>query len=126
MSKGLNPRVIINNENWDILPNSLKFTYGFGEIKSEPVSFGEVIKHIDTQDLTTKISKISFDVKTTYETIAAIKVLKANFNNNTCQISDEDGNFSANYRQAKIMNEPDFETGSDGKVTIELSALPVV
>jgi len=126
MAKGLNLRVIINNSNWDIIPNSLKLSYGFGEIKSEVVAFGEVVKHVDTKDLSTQIAKLSFDVKTTAENIDNFKTLKTNFNNNTAQVSDEDGLFSANLRQAKIMNDPEIETGADGKFTIELSALPIV
>jgi len=126
MPVGINPRVSINNTNIRFLPNTFKFKKGYGEIKTEVVAFGEKTQQVDTLDLTTKISGCSFDLKTTVENIRLIDGWKNNFNNNAIEVSNESGSLTLNFRQAKVMNEMDFETGSEGKITVEFSALPLV
>ena len=127
MGVGLNLRLSINNTNVKYLPNTLKVKRGYGEIKSEVIAFGENdIDQVDTIDLTTKVGGVSFDLKTTKEAIELLDGRKTNFNNNAIELSNESGSITINLRQAKVMNEPDIETGAEGKFTVEFDALPTV
>ncbi len=111
--------LLINNETQEYFPNSLKFDMGSPERKVDPqVIGGGRVVNVATEDYSTAKGKVMFDLKTTSENEEAISGWVSNFDQNLIKVTSNDG-VSRIFENATIINKPEFDTGSDGIISIE-------
>jgi hypothetical protein len=121
--------LMVNNEVWAIVPNTLVFTEGQGEqqIKAASVGGGKV-EQVFSNDLETAFSMVKVDLHTTTENIQYSKLAKANGNRNVVQIfgQTQDGKLTRTFTQASIVGDPEKALGTDGTISLEFKANPAI
>lgn len=109
----------INNEIVPYMSNSLKFVPGKPERKVDPQVVGDGnVENVATEDFSTAKSKVVFDLKTTIENETLYNAWHDLFDANLIKIISKDGT-SRIYENCTIINQPEFDTGSDGVASIE-------
>jgi len=119
-----NGSVIVNNVPVAIMPNSLKIVDGSGEIKVRAMSAGGgAIETVHTEDVESKIGKISFELAVTDENRAISRLWKANIGSNVIVVVQEGLNPIV-LQTASMVNDPEWEATADGKASIEFQGNP--
>lgn len=118
------PTVVINNEVWEIIPNSFMYTEGFGEQNIKTLSGGGgTVSVVYVDDVTTHFSDVKFEVLATDQSIPdKLRVLKANSNQNT--ISATTGSFSRVFQNAILTSNYEVNLGADKTIAIEFKSSP--
>ena len=114
--------VLVNDEVVMIVPNSLKFTEGFGEQSIRAASVGGgAVEQIYSRDVETALSKIMFDIHTTPANVKLQRSWKAKANANVVQIagSTTEGDVTRTFTQAAMTGDPEIEIGTEGVINIE-------
>jgi hypothetical protein len=114
--------VIVNNETVGIIPNSLKWTEGFGEQAVRAVSIGGgKTEQVFANDLESNYSKVSFDLPSTVQNIELARGWKTNTNANTVSVMAEnaDGPVVRTFTQAALTADYEVEIGVDSNIPIE-------
>lgn len=117
--------VLVNNEAIGIVPNSLKFTEGFGERKKRTVSVGDgKTEQIYARDNETRKGRVMFELPTTIDNIALARAWAANDDRNVVQIAGQtvDGELTRTYTQAAVINDYEVEVGTETNISIEIEA----
>lgn len=112
-------RLTINNEIVPFMANSLTAPEGFGEnqVHVQEMGGGEV-DIVVTTDLSTKIGKVTFDLKSTVENKERLRAWKANFDQNLIKITDRFGNTDV-FERMTVTNDPEWALSADGVASIE-------
>ncbi len=114
--------VLVNDEVVAIVPNSLKYTEGFGEqtVRAASVGGGSV-EQVYSRDLETALSKVMFDIHTTPANVKLARSWKANGNQNVVQIAGKtpEASMTRTFTQAAMVGDPEIEIGSEGVINIE-------
>lgn len=112
------PSVIINNLPIAILPNTLKYTEGFGEqsVRTQSAGGGSV-EVVWSDNAESKMSTVSFDVINTNGNIALIRRWKANTNQNAISVVAQ--GFSRSFSNMALTNDFEVELSADGKISLE-------
>lgn len=121
------PILLINDQPVLVEPNSVKATLGFGETKTSSCSRGGGnVVTVVSEDVTTKVGKLKFEMPNTVGNITAGKGWKQNTGSNFIELSGSAGGktFTAYIQTASVDNDPEFEFGVDGKTSIEMSGAP--
>lgn len=117
--------VLVNNEVVTVVPNSVKFTEGFGEqqVRAGSVGGGGV-EQIYSQDVESALGKVMFDIHTTPENVRLQRSWQSNQNRNVVQIAGttDEGDVTRTYTQAAMVNDPEIEIGTEGVISIEFMA----
>jgi len=114
--------VLVNDEVVAIVPNSLKFTEGFGEQTVRAASVGGgAVEQIYSRDVETALSKVMFDLHTTPANVKLQRAWKANANQNVVQIAGKttEGDMTRTFTQAAMTGDPEIEIGTEGVINIE-------
>lgn len=114
--------ILVNDEVVTVVPNSVKFTEGFGEQQIRAGSSGGgSVEQIFSQDVESALGKVMFDIHTTPSNVALQRSWQANLNNNVVQIagSTNEGDVTRTYAQAAMVNDPEIEIGSEGNISCE-------
>lgn len=120
-----NPAVLVNNKAILIVPNSFKYTEGFGEQKVEPQSGGGgYIQNVYGKDVSTALSMCSFTVANTEQNIEDAKQWKLNENSNTIIVTCND--FTRTFTFACLINNYEVGMGSDTNIDLEWTCNPAV
>jgi hypothetical protein len=117
--------VVANNELVGIVPNSLKYTEGFGEQSVRAASIGGGrVEQVYARNVESAFSKLMFDLPTTPENIVLARRWKANGNLNVFQIagSTPEGDVTKTFTQAAVTNDYEVEIGSEGNISIEIAS----
>jgi len=117
--------LLANNEVVGIVPNSLKYTEGFGEQKVRSTSIGGgKVEQIYARDLESALSKLMFDLPTTPENVALAREWKANGNLNVFQIAGftAEGEVTRTFGQAAVVNDYEVEIGADTNISVEVQS----
>ena len=120
------PYVIVNNTQYAIVPNTLKFTEGFGEFKQRGSSVGagqtEVVFSENAEE---KMSKVMFELYPTAENIKSAREWKSNLNDNVVELAGDSGdNFSKSVTSAAVVNDYEVAIGADTTIPIEFVGDP--
>ncbi len=114
--------VLVNDEVVAIVPNSLKFTEGFGEqnVRAASVGGGSV-EQVYSRDLETALSQIMFDLHTTPANVKLARSWKSNANQNVVQIAGKtaEADMTRVFTQAAMTGDPEIEIGTEGVINIE-------
>ncbi len=115
--------VIINNDSIPIVPNTLKYTEGFGEYKTRAASGGGgQTETVFSENAELKISKVMFELYPTPENIKLLRAWKANLNNNVIEIQAE--GFNRVFTNSSLANEYEVEVGADTTTATEWESDP--
>jgi hypothetical protein len=116
----------INNEVVAYEPNSLMAVSGKGERTVSPQVVGNgATENVVAENVETKKGKVSFDVRSTIENKILVRRFQSNFDTNVIRLVYSDGTSSV-FQQAVVINDPEFDLGSDGVAKIEFESLPEV
>jgi hypothetical protein len=114
----------INNDPVLVVANSVKTKKGRGTVKVENMTRGngssEIVTSVDTS---TKIGMVKFDIPATIEGFKQLDAWHLNKGKNVCRVTFvADGKQIVEYYPTmSVTNDPDKETGVDGKVSVEMS-----
>jgi len=121
--KIVDPQVVINNDAVKVVPNSVSYTEGFGEQKSEVQSAGGgVTEKVDSQNVETALSTVKMSFFPTLANIELARSLKAG-EAAVIAITDGEG-FSRTFICATLNNDPDINLGSDEQIDLEFMTQP--
>lgn len=121
--------VLINNQPFAIVPNTLVFTEGQGEqtIKAASIGGGQV-EQIFANDIETNFSMVKFELYATHDSIEDTKSIKSNQNNNVVQIlgNTPEGTITRTFTQAALLNDPEKALGTDTTIPVEFKSNPAI
>lgn len=122
-----NPTVQVNDQTISIIPNSLTFKRGVGDINVRAQSAGgDSIEAVITENAETKIGMVKFTLSVTDVNMAYVQTWHDNkFNGgNTIRISARTTETPLSFTNMNITSEPEFSVGADGSVEIEFEGEP--
>ncbi len=114
--------MLVNDEVVAIVPNSLKFTEGFGEQTVRAASAGgNSTEQVFSQDIEGALGKVMFDIHTTPANVALQRSWQANLNRNVVVVagSTDEGSVERAFTQCAMVNDPEIEVGAEGVINIE-------
>lgn len=115
-----------NNEVITYMPNSLIYDIGSPERIVAPQVVGNgAVENVTTEDFSTSKGKITFDLKTTSENEEVVQTWIDNVDSNVFRIVSSDDK-SRNFQGAVVINKPEFDTGADGVISIEIESARAV
>ncbi len=123
------PQININNVNIRIVPNSLRYDGGEGEVNVRAASGGgNQIESVHTSNAETKIGKVMFDVFLDTELDGFIAQWKENIGINSISFSESfnDGTSVTNsFDRMSLINNVERNASADGVTSLEFSGDPM-
>ena len=117
--------VLVNDEVVAIVPNTLKFTEGFGEQTVRAASVGGgAVEQVFSKDVESALSKVMFDIHTTPDNVKLARTWKSNKNQNVVAIAGKtaEADLTRTFTQAAMVNDPEIEISSEGVINVEFSS----
>lgn len=116
-------QLIINNVVVPYVPNSVKYTEGFGEYNQRAaVSGNATTETVFSQNAEQKLSMINFEIFPTADAIALARSWKANRSNNVVEYVAE--GMQRTITSAAIVNDFEVEIGADTTISLEWKGDP--
>ena len=123
------PGVIVNNEPWAIVPNSLKYDKGEGEINVRTASSGGgSVESVHSENAETKIGWCSFDVFLKAGTDAKITTVKGNVGANSVEIiqrSPSGSSITLSLNNASCTDAVERDATADGVTSLMFKGDPM-
>lgn len=117
------PTVIVNNETMSIVPNSLTYNGGEGEIMVRAASAGGgSTTSVHSQNAETQISNVKFDVYPKPETDSYIATWKENVGANSIQIIQRvvgGDSITLSFDNMSLINSVERAASADGVTSLE-------
>jgi hypothetical protein len=108
------------------VPNTLTSVNGRGERKIMTLTGGGAsLKHVFSEDITTRMGKISFQVVSTAFDIQNVNAWQDNGFRNVVVLSDAETGYSLTMQKATIVNDPEFSYSADGVISVEFQGTPL-
>jgi len=130
MAVGLsNPQVTVNNQPLDIVPNTLTYDAGEGEINVRAASGGGGrATTVHTVNAETKMSKVTFEVYLTPEVDGLISEWKLAINANAISFSERvaGNSVTRTFPNCSLINAVERSASADGTVSLEFSGDPMI
>jgi hypothetical protein len=124
------PTIIVNGDKYKIIPNSLKYQGGEGEINVRAASGGgQDVESVHTVNVEDKISMVSFDMFVTTDTDKNIAEWKNNVGANVIefvQVLPNRNSIERAFPSMSLTNHPEREASADGAVTVEFKGDPML
>jgi len=125
------PSVVVNNEPVGIVPGTVKFTEGLGEQMMRAQSTGNGnVDQIFSQDVTTNVSMVSFELYNDIDSIELARVWKTNLNANVITVTGTDPTsgktITRTFSKAALLSDYEVELGSESTFTVDFKSLPAV
>lgn len=117
-----NPSVQINDETIAIVPNSLTYKRGAGDVSVRAQSAGgDSVEAVVTENAETKISMVKFNMYLTDTNREAIRGWQNNrFNGgNTIRFSERGSTEPLSFTGMNVTTDPEYSIGADGSVEVE-------
>lgn len=120
------PQIRINNETFAVVPNSIKVDLGLGDSKVMMQSAGNgSVSQVYSEDVTTKVGKVTLSVYATGAQVTAIKSLKANKNTNYISITDAGSELTLIMKNAALVKTPEINFSAEGQIELEFEGNPI-
>lgn len=123
-------RLVINNNDVPLMPNSFAYTEGLGEQETKSVSSGDdgEVEQLYVDNVEGKFSMFKFDLPVTIDTIKMARSWKNNRNRNTARVvsGNDEGDFSRTFTQASLNIDYELGFGADTSISIEFKSNPAV
>lgn len=118
------PTILVNNVPFKIVPNSVVFKDGYGEINVRSATTGGgTSQTVHTENAENRVSMVKFEAYITDEIRAAIPIWKRNVAGNFVSGIDRN-NLPFSCPGASMTNDPEFNPTADGTVEIEFMGDP--
>lgn len=119
-----NPAVEIGNQAIGIVPNSLSYKTGAGDIVIRAQSSGgNGIEIIKTENAETKKSMVKFALYNTKTNTDLIRDWQDSVSGEGISLSE--GSFSMAFRSMFVMTDPEVNLGAEGNIEVLFEGLPV-
>lgn len=120
------PTVTVDNVTVFIIPNSFKYTEGFGEqtVRAQSAGGGSV-RIVSSDNAEMKISDPKWSMLNTNENIDIIRAWKAKGSNIAISATDKDG-FTRTFNNATLVNNYEVNLAADGTIDLEWKSEPAV
>jgi len=120
MSNALNNvNVIVDGEPIAVQPNSVKYNDGDGEVTLRSQTTGSTVEVVRSVNAETKIGMAGFILLSTDENAALLRKWRRDENAHTVELSQDGTDFQRAFRNMRISNNPDVETGHDSSFDVE-------
>jgi hypothetical protein len=123
------PQVTVNNVTYAIVPNSLKYDGGEGEVNVRAASAGgNSVESVHTSNAETKISKVMFDVYLDQDLDGFIAQWKEAIGQNSISFAERFENGSAvvrSFDRMSLINPVERNASADGVTSLEWSGDPM-
>lgn len=120
-----NPSLLINNLPIAILPNTAKYTEGLGEQTVEVQSAGgNSIFAVYAEDVSSRMSTVSFDLANTEFHIELVRQWKSNGNANVVIINGD--TLSRTFTSMSLTSDYEVGLGADSNISIEFKGNPAI
>jgi hypothetical protein len=123
------PQVSVNNVNIRIVPNSLRYDGGEGEVNVRAASGGgNNIESVHTSNAETKIGKVMFDVYLDTELDSFIAQWKEDIGVNSISFSERFNDGTAvtrSFDRMSLMNAVERNASADGVTSLEFEGDPM-
>jgi hypothetical protein len=119
------PAISVNTIPIFIIPNSFKYTNGYGEVKVRSASGGGgASKSVHSENAEKKIGKMSFEMYNTVDALAYLPLWKLNTGSNML------GGIQkyvppVSMSNASLINDPEIDASADGKLKCEFEGDPI-
>lgn len=116
--KLVNPALIIDNLVVAYVPNSIRYTEGFGEQQFRTqTGGGGTVQQIIIDDLSKKRSMVKFKIEGTVQNIEFFRAIKANQDGHVITISDTD--FTRTMTGAILVSDYEVDLSNEGEIELE-------
>ena len=113
------PRLEINGIAIQVVPNTIFYKRGVGEVKVKAASLGaDVTVPIFETDKTTAVGELQFQIFPTNELIAQIQSFQDSGNNNTISLTDTNNFVKTANNQKIATTDPEIKVGADQTIEI--------
>ncbi len=122
-----NPVVQVNDQTISIIPNSLSYKRGAGDVNVRAQSAGgDSVEAVITENAETKLGMVKFTLSVTDTNMEYVQTWHDNkFNGgNTIRISSRTISTPLSFTNMNITTEPEFSVGADGSVEVEFMGEP--
>lgn len=116
-----NPTVVINNDSVAVAGDTVSFTDGFGERALRVQSAGGgSIQTVFSENVSTKMADVKLGLVNTAANIDLVRTWLANENENSISITGE--GLTRSFNNAAVVNNPEYNLGSDGTIDVEFKS----
>lgn len=120
-----NPTVVINNDSVAVSGNTVSFTDGFGERELRVQSAGGgSIQTVFSEDVSTRVAMVKLALVNTAANIDLVRGWQNLENENSISITGE--GLTRSFNNAAVINNPEYNLGSDGTIDVEFKSDPAV
>lgn len=117
-----NPTIQVNDQTIPILPNSLTYKRGAGDVNVRAQSAGgDSVEAVITENAETKIGMVKFSLSLTDTNLDYVRTWQENrFNGgNTIRLSDRTLSTPLSFVNMNVTSDPEYNVGPDGGVEVE-------
>tara|TARA_R110000851_G_scaffold134568_1_gene269871 strand:- start:779 stop:1168 length:390 start_codon:yes stop_codon:yes gene_type:complete len=117
-----NPTVEINDETIAIVPNSLTYKRGAGDVTVRTQSAGgDSVESVITEDAETKISNVKFSLLLTDKNLDFVRTWQGSRfdGGNTIKLSQRGSTQPLSFANMQVVSDPEYSVGADGSVEVE-------
>jgi len=121
--------VEVDDNAWPVKGNSLSYTEGLGESSVESATQGGKTILIVSQDTTTKVSMVKFEVPTSIDMMNQTRDVHAKGAGRTVRISgtDQAGNrLGRTFKSAIVVSDPEKAIQNEGSIPVEFKSAPAI
>ena len=126
-----NPSVIVNNEPWLIVPNSVTFDEGLGEQTMRAASSGGgQTEQVYSENVEENFGGVKFQIYPDPEWIDKLRAVKANRNENVVTVTGSvvdrgtTKTLTRTFTNAAILNKYEIPLGADTVIDVEVTSDP--
>lgn len=121
------PSIVVNNESIAIVPDSFKYTPGFGETNMRPQSSGGAnVQMVKSTNAETKKSTVKFALLPIKINTDHVDDWQDNGKADGNGIEASDGPFAVAFRNMYMTNDPERNLSSDGVIELEFEGSPII
>ncbi len=116
------PGIVVNNIAIPVVPNTVRYTEGFGEQEILVESAGGgILQQVFSNNVETNLSMIAFELRPTVANINFVRQWKAQGNQNVVAIQAQvpDGSLTRTFNNAALTNDPEVNLTADGTIAVE-------
>lgn len=122
-----NPTVQVNDQTISILPNTLTFKRGAGDVNVRAQSAGgDSVEAVITENAETKIGSVKFSLSLTDTNLSYVDTWQQNTfaGGNTIRISGRTLQTPFSFVNMHVVTDPEYSVGADGTVEVEFMGDP--
>ena len=117
-----NPTVEIDNDVVGIIPNSLSYKIGRGDINMRPQATGNNVENIRTENAETKKGMVKLSLYNTKTNTDLYEKWQDQIDG--VSIRFHDGGFTKSFNRMSIITDPEVNLGADGNIELEFEGQP--